>query len=168
MIPLVGLEIGAPYVVRLASSADLAFYVTSGCETATGPSAAQCLLFEDATRTESEIGRFVAKESTAYVVVDYWESQGPASTDFTLDVYPEACTTAQQCQDAQTPACFEGQCVQCVTSFECTSAGSPCAARPRRARPARARARATTRPSPTMTAPPAPRRSSSTALERPR
>lgn len=125
VIPLVGLEIGAPYVVRLASSADLAFYVTSGCETATGPSAAQCLLFEDATRTESEIGRFVAKESTAYVVVDYWESQGPASTDFTLDVYPEACTTAQQCQDAQTPACFEGQCVQCVTSFECTSAGSP-------------------------------------------
>ena len=124
VIPLDGLVIGAPYMVRLTSTSDLAFYVATGCETPTGPSAAQCLLFEDATRSDRELGRFVAKATTAYVVVDYWESQAPDSTDFTLEVYQEACTTGTQC-GGSAPACFEGQCVQCETSFECTSAASP-------------------------------------------
>lgn len=124
VIPLDGLEVGATYVVRLTAASDLAFYVATGCETPTGPSAAQCLLFRDATRSERELGSFVATENTAYVVVDYWESQAPASTDFTLEVYEEACTSGAQC-GGSAPACFEGQCVQCVTSFECTSATSP-------------------------------------------
>jgi hypothetical protein len=124
VIPLEGLEVGAPYIVRLTSPSDLAFYVATGCETPAGPSAAQCLLFADATRTERELGRFVANATTAFVVVDYWESQAPDSTDFTLEVYKEACTSGGQC-GGSSPACFEGQCVQCVTSFECGSASSP-------------------------------------------
>ncbi len=124
VIPLDGLEVGAPYIVRLTSSSDLAFYVVTGCETPAGPSAAQCLLFEDSARSDRELGRFVAKASTAYVVVDYWESQAPDSTDFTLEVYEEACTSGAQC-GGSSPACFEGQCVQCVTSFECGSASAP-------------------------------------------
>ncbi len=124
VIPLEGLVAGAPYIVRLSSSADLAFYVVTGCETPAGPSAAQCLLFADAQRNDRELGRFVATASTAYVVVDYWKSQPPAATDFTLEVYEEACTSGAQC-DGSSPACFEGQCVQCVTSFECGSTSSP-------------------------------------------
>ena len=124
VIPLDGLEPGHTYMVRLSSTADLAFYVATGCETPTGPSAAQCLLFEDATRTDRELGRFVATAATAFVVVDYWESQAPSSTEFTLEVYEEACTAGPQC-GGSTPACFEGQCVQCVSSFECSSATAP-------------------------------------------
>lgn len=124
VVPLSGLEVGVPYLVRLTSSADLAFYVATGCETPAGPSAAQCLLFQDSMRTERELGRFVAKTTTAYVVVDYWESQAPASTDFTLEVYEEACTSGSEC-GGSSPACFEGQCVQCVSSFECQSSASP-------------------------------------------
>lgn len=124
VIPLDGLEPGVPYVVRLTSAADLAFYVATGCETSTGPSAAQCLLFEDATRSERELGRFVATARRAFVVVDYWESQAPASTEFTLEVYEEACTSAAHC-GGSSPACFEGQCVQCVSSFECSSGATP-------------------------------------------
>ena len=124
VIPLDGLVPGAPYIVRLTSPSDLAFYVATGCETASGPSAAQCLLFADATRSDRELGRFVATAATAYVVVDYWESQAPASSDFTLEVYEEACTGAAQCSGSA-PACFEGQCVQCVTSFECGDAATP-------------------------------------------
>jgi hypothetical protein len=124
VIALEGLVPGAPYIVRLSSSSDLAFYVVTGCETPTGPSAAQCVLFADAQRNDRELGRFVAKATTAFVVVDYWESQAPDSTDFTLEVYEEACTSGTQC-DGSSPACFEGQCVQCVTSFECGSSSSP-------------------------------------------
>lgn len=124
VIPLDGLVPGTPYIVRLTSSSDLAFYVATGCETPTGPSAAQCLLFEDSTRNDQELGRFVAKTNRAYVVVDYWESQAPASTDFTLEVYEEACTSGTQC-GGSSPACFEGQCVQCVTSFDCGSSTAP-------------------------------------------
>ena len=126
VIPLRNLAVGTAYVVRLTSADDLAFYVATGCSTASGPAADQCALFQDGETGGREVGRFVAASVTAYVVVDFWASQPPSSLDFTLDVFPEQCqaTGAPTCSGA-TPACFEGQCVGCLTSFDCTSAAAP-------------------------------------------
>ncbi len=124
VIALMNLVPNAPYVVKLSSASDLSFYVVTGCGSATGPRADQCQLFQDAAgEGGAEVGTFVAEGSTAYVVVDYYASHAPTSADFTLDVY------AQQCEDSgvgqcggATPACYQGRCVGCVTSFDCQSA----------------------------------------------
>jgi hypothetical protein len=110
-----------PYVVHVSSDADLAFYVVTGCSTATGPSAAQCLLFEDASTGSDEVGHFLAPASSVYVVVDYYASHPPSDLSFTLDVYSETCSTDAMCSGA-TPVCSDGQCVQCASSFDCTNA----------------------------------------------
>lgn len=126
VIPLSNLTPNAPYVVKLTSSSDLAFYVVTGCGSATGPASDQCQLFEDSVGGgDPEVGRFIAGGTTAYVVVDYYASHAPPSSDFTLDVYAEQCqdTGASQC-GGTTPACFEGRCVGCVTSFDCTAAAT--------------------------------------------
>ena len=129
VIPLRNLIAGTAYVVRLTSADDLAFYVVTGCSTVTGPGADQCALFQDGQTGGREVGRFVAETATAYVVVDFWASQPPSSLDFALDVYPEQCQAASSSCSGATPACFEGQCVGCVTSFDCTSEIAPvCAA----------------------------------------
>jgi hypothetical protein len=124
VIPLKGLVVGATYVVRVTSADDLSFYVATGCSTATGPAADQCLLFEDGTSGDREVGTFTATASTAYVIVDFYASHPPSSLAFTLDAYAQACATNAQCTGA-TPACAEGQCVQCVTSFDCTDVTAP-------------------------------------------
>lgn len=124
VVPLTNLRPGAAYVVKLTSPSDLAFYITTGCATATGPGADQCLLFEDASSGDVEVGRFVAGGSNAYVVIDYFASQAPSSSAFTLDVYEEQCQESAQCGSA-TPACSDGLCVECVTSFDCQSAAEP-------------------------------------------
>ncbi|MEO7092755.1 MAG: hypothetical protein ABI175_05860, partial [Polyangiales bacterium] len=126
VIPLTNLIPNAPYVVKLTSSSDLAFYVVTGCASITGPAADQCQLFVDAVGGgDPEVGTFIAGGNMAYVVVDYYASHAPPSNDFTLDVYPEQCQDSGvgQC-GATTPACFEGRCVGCVTSFDCTSAAT--------------------------------------------
>lgn len=119
-----GLLPGMPYIVRLVAPADLSFYVVSGCSTMTGPSASECKLFVDATASGEEVGRFVASGSRAYVIVDYFQSHPPSDASWTLDVYPEACSSSTQC-DAATPVCHDGQCVQCATSFDCKDAAAP-------------------------------------------
>ncbi|MGN6109097.1 MAG: hypothetical protein ACTHU0_28585 [Kofleriaceae bacterium] len=124
VVPLGGLTPGMPYVVKLRASSDLAFYVTTGCSTPSGPGADQCLLFQDASLGDTEVGRFIATAPTAYVVVDFYSSQSPSSSRFTLDVYEEACQTEQQCGGA-TPACSDGLCVQCETSFDCRTRTAP-------------------------------------------
>ena len=127
VIPVTNLVPNAPYVVKLTSTSDLSFYVVTGCRSMTGPAADQCQLFEDAVGGGApEVGRFIAGGNTAYVVVDYYASHAPPSLDFTLDVYPEQCqdSGSGQCGGA-TPACSEGRCVGCVTSFDCTSASLP-------------------------------------------
>lgn len=124
VIPLRNLIVGTPYVVRLTSADDLAFYIVSGCSTASGPAADQCALFQDGETGGREVGRFVADAATAYVVVDFWASQPPSSLDFTLDVYPEQCQAASSCGGG-TPECFEGQCVECLTGFDCLSPDEP-------------------------------------------
>jgi hypothetical protein len=125
VVPLTNLSPGAPYVVKLTSASDLAFYVATGCSTATGPGSDQCQLFEDSTGAgDPEVGRFVAGGPKAYVIVDYYASAAPPSGDFTLDVYPEQCQDNSQC-GGNTPVCFEGRCVGCTSSFECTNAAAP-------------------------------------------
>lgn len=124
VIPLTNLIAGKAYVARVTSTSDLAFYVVTGCATSSGPAPDQCLLFQDGSTGSREVGRFVASSSTAYVIVDFYASSTPASVDFTLDVYAEQCADSSTC-DGATPACFEGQCVACVTSFDCTSAVTP-------------------------------------------
>lgn len=124
VVRLDGLRIGSPYIVRLTSTADLAFYVAKGCSTATGPADSECELFVDASSGTREVGRFVADATTMFVVVDYYASAPPSSMAFTLDVYGESCSSSAQCGGAQ-PACVAGQCVECATSFDCTSASKP-------------------------------------------
>lgn len=127
VIPLTNLSPGAAYVVKLTSASDLAFYVVTGCNTATGPGADQCQLFEDSVGAgDAEVGRFIAGGATAYVVVDYYASASPPSSAFTLDIYAEQCQDddSGQCSGS-TPACFEGRCVGCVDSFDCTTAAAP-------------------------------------------
>ena len=119
-----GLVPGTAYVVRLVANADLSFYVASGCSTMTGPSANECKLFVDATSTGEEVGRFVATDTKAFVIVDYFQSHAPGDATWTLDVYAEACTASTQCA-AATPVCHDGQCVQCATSFDCKDASAP-------------------------------------------
>lgn len=121
-----GLVPGTAYDVRLVAAADLSFYVVSGCSTSAGPSSSECKLFVDATSTGEEVGRFVASETTAYVVVDYFQSHPPGDASWTVDVYAEQCTASAQC-GAATPVCHDGQCVQCASSFDCTDpAASRC------------------------------------------
>jgi hypothetical protein len=117
------LAIGATYVVHLRSASDLAFYVVTGCSTPTGPSQAECLLFEDANTGGDEVGTFVATTATAYVVVDYYAPSTPADPSFTLDVYLQTCTSAAQCGGAY-PVCLDGTCVACGTDFDCTDASA--------------------------------------------
>jgi hypothetical protein len=120
-----GLALGTPYIVKLTSAADLAFYVASGCSSASGPAASECKLFVDASAGTREVGRFVADAATTYIVVDYYASATPSSQSFTLDVYPESCTARSECSTTAQPACVAGQCVECETSFDCTSAAKP-------------------------------------------
>lgn len=124
VVPLSNLEAGTTYVVKLESTSDLGFYVATGCATAAGPASDQCLLFEDASLGGAEVGRFVATSARAYVVVDFYSSQQPTSVAFELAVYEEQCTTGAQCGGA-TPACADGRCVECTTSFECASSAAP-------------------------------------------
>lgn len=119
-----GLKPGTAYVVQLESAADLAFYVTTGCSTPSGPAQDECALFVDATPGDEEVGRFVATTTSVYVVVDYYASHTPANQTFTLDVYAEACTASAQCS-ASAPVCNKGKCVECATSFDCKSAQLP-------------------------------------------
>src|SRR5262249_44941125 len=104
---------------------DLAFYLVSGCSTSSGPSSAQCLVFEDASTGEDEVAHFVAQGPSVYVVVDYYASHAPPEgTSFTLDVYAETCQTNAQCGGA-TPVCSNGTCVECASSFDCKTAAKP-------------------------------------------
>ncbi len=119
-----GLVEGTSYVVSLDAVSDLAFYVATGCSTPTGPSSAECQLFEDATSSGVEVGTFVAQGSVAYVVVDYFASAAPPDLSYTLDVYEQGCTNNPQCETG-TPVCLAGQCVQCATSFDCTAPSAP-------------------------------------------
>ena len=119
-----GLVPGTAYIVQLTSAADLAFYVATGCSTPSGPSATECALFVDATTGAQETGRFVAQSTSVYVIVDYYASASPAVSTFTLDVYPEACTSSSQCS-AGLPVCSNGKCVECVSSFDCTNQALP-------------------------------------------
>ena len=124
VVQVSGLTPGSPYVVHVKSDADLAFYVVTGCSTPTGPSSAQCLLFEDASTGTDEVGRFIAPAASVYVVVDYYASHPPSDESFELDVYPETCSTDAQCSSG-TPVCSDGECVACASSFDCKSAAQP-------------------------------------------
>ncbi len=124
VVQVSGLTPGSPYVVHVTSVADLAFYVVTGCSTPTGPSSAQCLLFEDASTGTDEVGRFIAPATSVYVVVDYYASHPPSDESFELDVYPEACSTSAQCSSG-TQVCSDGECVACASSFDCKSAAHP-------------------------------------------
>lgn len=126
VVPLTGLVPGTAYVVQLRSPADLAFYVVNGCSTMSGPSPTECQLFVDASAGTEEVGRFVATDSTAFVVVDHYASATPGSQRFTLDVYAEACQTDAACAGvAGAPVCYHGRCVECADSFDCTTMATP-------------------------------------------
>ena len=158
VIPLKGLVVGATYVVRVTSTDDLAFYVVTGCSTATGPAPDQCLLFEDGSSGGSEVGTFIATASTAYVIVDFYASHPPSSLDFTLDVYARGLREQRAVQRGHAGV-LRGP-VRAVRRRASTAATSPrpCATHQRDLRRGRRCVpRATTPTSPRTTARPAPR-----------
>lgn len=121
VVKLGGLVVGNEYGVTLASPADLAFYVVSGCSTQTGPSVDECALFVDAgIEGATEFGRFTATSATAWVVIDTWTSTPPDDGSYTLDVYAIGCHSDANC-GGLTPACLDGRCVECADSFDCTA-----------------------------------------------
>ncbi len=124
VVRLDGLVPGTAYIVQLDSADDLAFYVSSGCSTPSGPAASECALFVDASAGNREVGRFVATGPTTYIVIDYYAGHSPESSVFTLDVYEEACNTSSQCS-ASSPVCSNGKCVECASSFDCKDAALP-------------------------------------------
>lgn len=124
VVALGGLVPGTAYIVELRSAADLAFYVTTGCSTMSGPAVSECALFVDASASTEEVGRFVASASTAYVVVDHFQSATPANQSYTLDVYAEACQDDSACTSGP-PVCYHGRCVECADSFDCPSMTAP-------------------------------------------
>jgi hypothetical protein len=124
VVPISGLVPGTAYMVKLEATADLGFYVTTGCATEHGPATDQCVLFQDSSLGGMEVAPFVASASTAYVVVDFYASQTPSSTTFTLSVYRQECSTDAQCGGA-TPSCADGSCVECTSSFDCASSSAP-------------------------------------------
>jgi hypothetical protein len=119
-----GLVVGVEYVVRLDSAADLSFYLMTGCTGAGGPSPDQCPLFVDATTSGTETHGFVATATTTWIAIDYYASQAPSNSTWTLDVYRAQCAVNPDCGGA-TPACLDGRCVQCETSFDCTGSTAP-------------------------------------------
>jgi hypothetical protein len=124
VIQVDGLSAGVDYVVRLDGAADLSFYVVTGCSSPTGPADRDCMLFVDGTTSGTEVGHFVAPDGPVWIVVDYYASQPPQDADFTLDVYRSECTADPDCTGS-TPACLDGQCVECVTGFDCQSPTAP-------------------------------------------
>jgi hypothetical protein len=124
VIKLGGLTTGVEYGVSLDADADLGFYVITGCSTETGPSDAECALYVDASIGGGEHGRFAATGPTAWLVVDYYNASPPSDGVFTVDVYAIECDTSDTC-DSATPACLDGRCVGCVSSFDCTTPEEP-------------------------------------------
>ncbi len=124
VVRIAGLVVGVEYVVRVDAVADISFYVMTGCTGGEGPTSAECPLFVDATTTGPETDRFVATATTAWLAIDYYASQPPTNGAWTLDVYRAQCTADPDCSGA-TPACLDGRCVQCETSFDCPSPTAP-------------------------------------------
>jgi hypothetical protein len=124
VIEVTGLATGVEYQVRLESSADLAFYVVTGCSSDRGPTDAECLLFVDASSDNVEVGRFLAPDTRAYIVVDFFSSRDLQSTGFSVDVYPSGCDTDDDC-GGTTPTCIDHRCVGCATSFDCKDPTAP-------------------------------------------
>jgi hypothetical protein len=124
VIAVTGLTPGVDYVARMVSSADLSFYVITGCSSPAGPTSSECLLYEDATTSGAEVGHFVAPDGPTWLVVDYYATEPPADGTWSIDVYPSACTGDAQC-GGTTPSCLDGRCVGCSTSFDCADPTKP-------------------------------------------
>jgi len=126
VIAISGLVAGDSYVVRLDSPRDdLAFYVVTGCSSASGPTASECLLFVDAALEGVEVGSFVATGPSAWVVVDYFNSDAPPmGGSFAMELYRAECDDGSAC-GGDTPVCLDHRCVECGTSFDCHSATAP-------------------------------------------
>ncbi len=126
VIKLAGLTPGTTYLVKMTTSEDLSFYVTTGCPPASG-AVTDCISFTDESY-EDEAGVFTATAAEHYLIVDNAEDEQPATGAFTVDVSVAQCTPeteATACQ-APTPFCADYACVQCLDSFSCTASAPVC------------------------------------------
>jgi hypothetical protein len=125
VIELTGLAPGTRYVVRLASAADYAFYVATGCSAGSSPGEDECLLFVDAQVDLSERGAFAAPATgIAFVVVDQYMNAPHPDPTFTVEVAEAECADDDQCA-APTPYCVGELCHACRTKFDCADAAAP-------------------------------------------
>jgi hypothetical protein len=123
VIALTGLTAGTTYVLDLVTDEDLGMYVTSTCSGGM-PASGSCLLLVDEF-TRNETGEFVAPAGgSVFVIID--TADGVTLTDgaYMLSVRAAECTDNTGCSGA-TPYCNNFECVQCTSSFDCTTSGAP-------------------------------------------
>jgi hypothetical protein len=116
VLQITGMTAGSTYYVRLVSVGDLNVSVLSGCTEGTvdGPAAGQCAAYVDEFGAGAEVIAFVAPAAEAYLVVDNWVEETPASTAYTLEVVTEpGCLVDEDCTDATAAICQRatGQCI---------------------------------------------------------
>ncbi len=119
VVTLTGLTVGTDYAVVLDTAEDLSVYIASDCD-ASGPAAGACLAFTDATVTTAETIYFTATTTTAYAIVDTYNDTAVTTGAFTLNVDAAECLDNTGC-DGATPACVNFTCVECASSFDCTT-----------------------------------------------
>jgi hypothetical protein len=119
VIQLDNLVEGTTYGVLLDAGYDTNFYVVTGCSGGTGFSAGECLAFVDAADTV-EKGTFVAPAGgTAYVVVDYYDTDTITDGTYSLTVVEDPeCADDYDCNDTN-PVCD-------VTTLTCAAGYDVC------------------------------------------
>ncbi len=124
VIALTNLTPGTTYVLDLATGEDLGMYVTESCADG-GPATGSCLLLVDQSYTE-ERGEFVAPASgSVFLVIDTADGTTLVDGNYMLTVRAAECTSNTECSGAE-PICSAGfECVQCTSSFHCSTTGAP-------------------------------------------
>jgi hypothetical protein len=117
VIQLDNLVEGTTYGILLTAGYDTNFYVVTGCSGGTGFSAGECLAYVDAEDTV-ERGLFVAPAGgTAYVVVDYYDTDAISDGSFSLTVVEDPeCDDDYDC-NATNPVC-DTSTLTCIAGYD--------------------------------------------------
>lgn len=126
VVAVTGLTDGVEYVARVASIADYAVYVATGCtEEAGGPAAGECLSFADETLA-GEIAAFTAPaDGNVFVVIDQFNTAPSPHGEYTLEIFEPECAEDTDCTDPDVPFCSNRLCVACNNSFDCSDPTAP-------------------------------------------
>ena len=122
VVRLAGLTAGIEYGVEVDANFDATIYVATSCTGDDGPAMGECLLYVD-TFDNPERGTFTQPsfiaptDGVAYVVVDYFSTTPPANGTYLLTVAEVECVTSFDCATAGAVVC---------ELFECVAGPSAC------------------------------------------